>query len=84
MYPVYMCNNVLFTFLWKKQNKLAGLHTAVGSTLTADSKVSRLNPQLGHITFMMIEQEIISTVILPILLIQEGQLMAKVVAQSTG
>ena len=50
----------------------AGLSSAVGSA-SADPGGRKFKPQQGHITFVEIDHEIISTAILP-LLIQEGQL----------
>ena len=50
----------------------AQLHSAVGKCLMADPGVAGTNPNLV-ITSVEIEREIISTVILPILLNQEGQ-----------
>ena len=48
---------------------MAGHYDLVGSTSNCRSK---FESQLGHITFVEIDNEIISTVILPCPLIQEG------------
>ena len=55
---------------------LARLHIAISSASDSDcrSRVCQFESQLSHITFVKIDHEIISTVILPLLLIQEGQL----------
>ena len=54
-------------------------------TLKADPRVTSSIPARSY-TFVEIDHEIISTVILPLLLIQEGfcQLKAKICAQSTN
>ena len=59
----------------------AKLASTVVSVYDCQSRVE-LKPKPGHITFMEIEHEIISTAILPLSLVQEG--LAKLCALSTG
>ena len=55
---------------------------AVGSMSDSRSSGHKFKSQLGHIAYMEIGYEIISSVILPLLLFQEGHLLvAKVRAQ---
>ena len=55
-------------------DNLVGLHSTVGSLSSCRFKPHNFKPQLGHITFMEIDLEMISMAILPLPLIQEGQL----------
>ena len=52
----------------------AGLHSVVRSGSDCRSRGDKFESQLGDITSMEMDHEIISKVILPLLLIQEGQL----------
>ena len=52
----------------------AGLHSSVGGMFDWRSRGHKFESQLCYITFVAIDHEIISTVILPLPLIQEGQL----------
>ena len=52
----------------------AGPASAVGSESNCGSRDRKFEPQPSHITFMEIDHEIISTVILSLPLIQEWQL----------
>ena len=51
-------------------NVSAQLHRAVSSTSDSRSEVQKFKSQLGHITLVKIDHEIISAVIFPLLLIQ--------------
>ena len=53
---------------------VAGLHRTASSASDFRSRDCEFKPQLGHISFVEIDREIISTVILSVLLIQ-GQLL---------
>ena len=53
---------------------LVGFHSAICSVTDWRSRGHKVKLQLGHITFIEIDYEIISSVILPLALIQEGQL----------
>ena len=53
---------------------LAGLHTAVISMPDCRSRGHKFESQLRHTTFVKIDHEIVSLVILPLPLVQEGQL----------
>ena len=53
---------------------LARLHSAVGSISDCRSRGHKLESQLGHITFVEFDNEIISMVFLSLPLIQEGLL----------
>ena len=55
-------------------NTCSGLHSAVSGPSNCRSRGCEIEPQLGHITFVEIDHEIISTAFLPISLIQEKQL----------
>ena len=50
----------------------AGFHSAVVSVSDWGSRGCKFESQLKHINFMVIDHEIIYTVILPLHLIQEG------------
>ena len=50
------------------------LHSLDNSVSDCRSRGHKLESQIGHIILMEIDHEIISMIILPILLIQEGQL----------
>ena len=52
----------------------ARLHNTVGSSSDCRSRGGLFESQLGHITFMVTDQEIISAIVLHPPLIQEGQL----------
>ena len=52
----------------------AGPHSTVGSVSDCRFRIYKFISQLGHITFVEIDHEIIPTVIFPRLLIQEWQL----------
>ena len=56
------------------ENHQAGLQCAVGSASDCRSRDCKFEYQLGHITYIRIDHEIISMVILPLNLIEEGQL----------
>ena len=54
-----------------------GVHSSIGSTSDCRSRGHKFESAWPH-KFHRVDHEIISTVILPILLIEEGQLLAKV------
>ena len=54
------------------------LHSAIGSAFHCRPRDSKFESQLGHVAFIEINHEIISTVIIPLPLIQEGQRKAVV------
>ena len=54
----------------------AGLYHFVGSVSDCRSRSRKFHFHLAHTTFMEIDHEINSKVILPLLLIQDGQLSA--------
>ena len=54
--------------------KIAKLHSAVGSASDRRSKSHKFESLLGHIIFPEIDCEIFSSIILPLWLIQERQL----------
>ena len=69
------------------QDLMSGsLHCAVGSMSNGRSMGHKCKSQLSHISFMKIEQEIVSMVILPLPLIQKGKLSVtgESVSVSTG
>ena len=54
---------------------ICALHRAVSNASDCRSRGCKFDSQLSHIAFEEIDHEIISVVILPLLLIQEGQLL---------
>ena len=62
----------------------AGLHSAVGSESDCRSRNYEFESQLGHITFVEIDHEIIFVVILSLPLLQEGQLSVTDVSMCTS
>ena len=62
-------------------NTVTGLFSLVSIARDNGSRTHRFRSQLSHITYLENDYEIISMFIVPFLLIQEGQLQAKVCAQ---
>ena len=60
--------------MWLNAAAEAGLHSMVGSMSDCRSRDRKFESQLGHITSMETDHEIISMFIRPLPLIQEGQL----------
>ena len=65
----WIVGNIMSTLDWLSQ-----VHSKVGSLSDWRSRGHKFESQLSHITFMEIDHEIISTVILPLELLEEGQL----------
>ena len=56
------------------KKSFAGLHSTVGSATDCRSRGCKLESLLGHISYVEVDHEIVSTVVLPFILIQEGHL----------
>ena len=67
-------NFISGTFLYIAPDERAGLHSTVSNKSDCRSTSCKFESQLGHITFTEINHKIISKVIRPLPLIQEGQL----------
>ena len=83
---VGLCEWVIWSYCLYCKYKLmfvyARLHSAGSSASDCRARGHKFESQLGHITFMETDHEIISTAILSLSLIQEGQL--SVTAENMG
>ena len=64
--PFYICSNI--------DQPIAGLHSTVSKVYYSRSKGQKFKYQLSHLIFVELDHVILSTIILHLPLIQEGQL----------